>query len=227
MKLIGLAIVSGLCAAPLFYLVGAGLTVQVYGMGGGSDRSTATGYLSVIIGIVAALAGSVATALLVGTCVSPPTSRYVWIADGLVVLGLLWVASTFRTTDMQYEAMHPSLDIEVRVPKSANTSQQIARGVSFCLAGGKEMIGAQPLTVREEADWYVVSEEMVPIRVKDWAVIAVIGDERFWFPLPFRRRPRQSLPWSEWTSAATKPGYAMPSGLSFRCRFRLTNYGER
>lgn len=220
-----IAVLTGLCAAPLFGVLGFWLTATLSGPGSGPDGSIANAYLALFAGLLVGIGGGVVTAILVALFLPMRWRTYALIGDAVLVIAMLvgWQIAFAEPAPLEYGDARPLLETELRLPQSMGAS---SIGAITFIEGLLDT--RHDDQIRQEGDFIILPWETTPYRVKEWAIQIIVDGHQNWirFDLDLPKRPTQSTDWSPWLTATAGDEWDVVEDISLRYRFRLIPYGQ-
>jgi hypothetical protein len=217
-----------LCLAPAFFLAFAWLVWKLLPTNN-ADQGIATGYLGLLAGTVAVIAGSIATYYYVQHYLFPMYLRQVQLADALIFAGWIVVIGLLvsrQTQKLDYGDQKGKLQVELRADHSLLNNQSIDSMANFSFVGGNNVTSYHPDNVRRETGFQILAWESTILDVRRWEVLVFWREDRILFELDLPKRPAQSTEWSAWIQPVRQENYAAPDGLTLRYRFRLVPYTQ-
>nr|WP_298687178.1 hypothetical protein [uncultured Dongia sp.] len=220
------AVVTGLCTAPLFGVLAFWIADLAIGPGSGPDGSIANAYLVLLIAIVAGLFGGIVTALIAMFWLPPRLRPHALVGNAVLVFAMIvgWQVFIADPSPLEYDGARPSLEAEIRVPKAIGG----AAAVSTIVLIDDLSNTRHDDQIRAEGDFEILPWETTPYRVKEWAIQIIVQNHDLWtrFDLDLPTRPTESTDWSPWLIPSQKEGYEVPKDVTLRYRFRLIPYGQ-
>ncbi len=216
------AVILGLCAAPLFFV----LTIKgIDALNSHTQPGQSTAFsASLFIGMGMVIAGFMLSGGVAWLAAGRGYLRPVQAITGLLVAGWGVAGAVFYWNEpykLDYSGQKGVIDVEVRVAKSILGIQPPGEAITLSFTGGDGNITHNE-QVRKEGDFLIVPWETTVTMVYNWSIwVTVLNEHRLYFPMSLPYRPTHSTGWSGWESPSAHKGATTPIGIMLRYRFRL------
>ncbi len=218
------AVATGLLFAVFAVLGVTALLGRLLPLRGPADEQIARSMLSLFLGGLSGVAGFVVVSWLVRERVPSASLQTLQVVDGLVLATAgAWAVVVYASVQSRpapyYEGCEARLEVELRVAKALLQGGPLSDQVVVQFGTGESFDKPRPELVREEGEDLVLPVEITVIRLRDWSITVLFGEDKYNFPLDFPKRPAGSLPWSAWIAPKARRGWATSPSLAVRARW--------